>query len=891
MRQRTPGLGAGWIALFALGALGAVAFAVVSASPTSELVLYDGVVALALGVSIFGSRRLEPRQRRPWLCSSIALGAFLTGELIWWFYEVAGQHPFPSVADGFSLAGYIPLGIAASLLVSQREQERDRTAWLDAGILMAVAGLLIWSYVMEPYVGDAGVSHFGLGVTLAYPLADLLVLGLVIRLLFSPTARSRSTTMFTAGVLMILSADLSFAWKNLSGNFVTGSWIDTVWLLGYLLIAFAPLHPSARATTRARKRDSAHRARLVVVLAAVVVPQAVLISALAGLGLMRFDTVSVAACASMTVMVLVVARLWGLVGRARRTEERRGEERLSALVHHSADAILLVGTDHRISFASPAAEALCASATGSCLGTSLLDAFVTESRPAIARHLTSLAAMPEGAIVPLEGSVSVDNDAVVAVEGTVCNLLADQSVRALVVTLRDVTARRTLEEQLERRAFHDDLTDLANRALFADRVAHALSRSVRRSVIGVAVLFIDLDDFKAVNDGLGHGAGDELLRGVAVRIRAGLRPGDTVARLGGDEFAVLLEDVPSLEYAREVATRVLELLLLPIEMAGVSLAVPASVGVTLATADCTVESLLRDADIAMYNAKSKGKGQVALFDESLRDIATQHLALKIELPEALRSGQFRLDYQPIVNTGDQTIRGFEALIRWHHPTRGVVAPGQFIAAAEASGIIVDIGRWVLEQACHQAVLWNEGSPRPLTMSVNVSATQLHNPGFIDVLRAALEDSGLPPELLTIELTESILVEHNRVAQILEEIRSVGVSIAIDDFGTGYSSLSYLQKFPVTSVKVDRTFVAELAARGDSGLVRSILSLAEALGLTTVAEGVETAGQLEALNALECDLAQGYFLGYPQTSADITELLHGQTLAELAGRPPRESPAP
>ena len=527
---------------------------------------------------------------------------------------------------------------------------------------------------MEPYVGDAGVSRFGLGVTLAYPLADLLVLGLVIRLLFSPTARNRSTTMFTAGVLMILSADLSFAWKNLSGNFVTGSWIDTVWLVGYLLIAFAPLHPSAGDTTRARKRDSAHRSRLVVVLAAVVVPQAVLISALAGLGLMRFDTVSVAACASMTVMVLVVARLWGLVGRARRTEERRGEERLSALVHHSADAILLVGTDHRISFASPAAEALCGQASRSCIGTSLLDAFVTESRPALSRHLASLAAMPDGAIVPLEGSVCVDDESVVAVEGTVCNLLADQSVRALVVTLRDVTARRTLEEQLERRAFHDDLTDLANRALFADRVEHALSRSIRRSVIGVAVLFIDLDDFKAVNDGLGHGAGDELLRGVAARIRSGLRPGDTVARLGGDEFAVLLEDVPSLEYAREVAGASSNCSCSrsrwpaspwPSRRASVS---RSQLPTALSSRSCAMR-------ISRCTTPSrKARDQVALFDESLRDIATQHLALKIELPEALRSGQFRLDYQPIVNTGDQTIRGFEALIRWHHPRAASLLP-------------------------------------------------------------------------------------------------------------------------------------------------------------------------------------------------------------------------
>ena len=523
MRPRKPGLGAGWSSLFALGTIGAVAFVVIPTSLTTELLLYDGVVALAVVVSFIGWRRAEPGHRRAWLCSSIGLAGFLVGDLLWWGYGLAGQSPFPSVADVFSLAGYVPLGIAAALLVSKREPEHDRTAWLDAGILMAVAGLLIWSYVMEPYVGDPNVGALSLAVTLAYPLADLLVLGLVIRLLFSPIARNRATTMFTVGVLLILSADLSFAWQNLSGNFVTGSWVDAVWLLGYLFIAFAPLHPAAAQATFARSRESANRGRLVVVLAAVVVPQAVLISALAGLGLMHFDTVSVAACASMTVMVLVVARLWGLVGSARRTEERRGEERLSALVHHSADAILLVGTDFRISFASPAAESLCGRSGEPCLGTSMLDSFVADSQPAISKQLANLAAMPEGAIVPLDGGVCVDGEAVVAVEGTACNLLADASVSALVVTLRDVTARRTLEEQLERRAFHDDLTGLANRALFADRVAHALDRSVRQRNVEVAVLFIDLDDFKAVNDGLGHGAGDELLRGVADRIRSSLR--------------------------------------------------------------------------------------------------------------------------------------------------------------------------------------------------------------------------------------------------------------------------------------------------------------------------------------------------------------------------------
>jgi diguanylate cyclase (GGDEF)-like protein/PAS domain S-box-containing protein len=549
----------------------------------------------------------------------------------------------------------------------------------------------------------------------------------------------------------------------------------------------------------------------------------------------------------------------------------REEERLAALIRHSADAIFVVGEDCRIRFASPAATTLLESGGETQLGRSLLDSFVAASRQSIVRQLANLTAMPTAATVPLEAHLRTARGQARAVEGTACNLLGDSSIDGIVVTLRDVSVRAELEEQLTRRALHDDLTGLPNRALFADRLAHALDRAAREPQVQTAVLFVDLDDFKAVNDGMGHSAGDELIRGVAARIRAGLRPGDTVARLGGDEFAVLVDRVPSLEYANDVAQRILELLSLPIDVAGVSLAVPASVGVTLAGRGSDVESLLQDADIAMYTAKSKGKGRIEVFDETLRDIASQRLALKIDLPEALRLDQFRLDYQPIQRVSDHEIIGFEALIRWHHPSRGIVPPAEFIPAAEQSGLIVEIGRWVLEQACQQAAAWNRDRPQPLSISVNVSAVQLHSPGFNDLLRNVLETSGLPAPLLTIELTESVLVDSERVMRILEQLSTIGVKIAIDDFGTGYSSLSYLQKFPVTSVKVDRSFVAELT-NGDPGLVRSIVSLAEVLGLTTVAEGVETADQLKALDALNCSLSQGFYIGYPQTADKIDALL-------------------
>jgi diguanylate cyclase (GGDEF)-like protein/PAS domain S-box-containing protein len=604
------------------------------------------------------------------------------------------------------------------------------------------------------------------------------------------------------------------------------------------------------------------------------------VGGLADRRLIKVETLTMAVGVSAVSMALVAMRLWRLLARAQRLEARRGEERLSALIHHSTDAIFLVGVDASIRFASPAAHELLATATAADASVSLIDAFVHDDRQALASQLASLAAMPLGAVVPLEGRVAGNDGLVLVFEGTGANLLGDDNVGSLVVTLRDTTSRRELEEQLQRRVFCDDLTGIANRALFADRVAHALDRSTRQLDIRVAVMFVDLDDFKAVNDGLGHGAGDQLLRAVAVRIRACLRPADTVARMGGDEFAILVEDVPTVDYARNVAQRILEVLRLPVDVAEVSLAVPASIGIALAADSSTVESLLRDADIAMYSAKAQGKGRVAVFDDALRESAVQRLQFKVELPAALNAGQLRLDYQPILDISSQALRGFEALLRWDHPERGLIPPVEFIPAAEETGAIVDIGRWVLEEACRQAVLWNDNDSRSLWMSVNVSAVQLYHPGFVADVRRVLQATGLPAALLTLELTESVLIVHDRAEAILAELRAVGVGIAIDDFGTGYSSLAYLQRFPISSFKVDRSFISQLNETGDSGLVRSILAMAEAFGLTTVAEGIETTHQLSALDDLGCNLGQGFYLGRPQSAAEIDRLLRHEPRADL-----------
>ncbi|MCB9012190.1 MAG: EAL domain-containing protein, partial [Actinobacteria bacterium] len=655
--------------------------------------------------------------------------------------------------------------------------------------------------------------------------------------------------------------------------YVSGTWIDGAWLLGYAFIGVAPLHPSATREPRAQAIHGLGRGRLAFVLGAVLVPVVVLARELHLAGLDGLSTPTVAVAVAAATMLLVAGRLWMLLGRARRFEAARGAERLSALVDHSADAILLLGPDLAVRFASPATAEIWGAPVDTYLGQTFPQMLAGEDRSAFARQLRGLASDTGASSAPIEGWLQPAEGPPRAFEGTARNLLDNPSVDAIVITLRDVTHRRELEAQLERRALHDPLTGLANRTLFTDRVRHALQRAVRQPAAGTAVVFIDLDDFKAVNDGMGHGAGDELLREVGGRLRSCIRPADTVARLGGDEFALLLEDLDTPDQARHLAERALEMLKMPLHVGDLDLAVPASAGIAFATPDCTVDTILRDADLAMYSAKNAGKSQVAMFDDALRDVAARRLALRAALPEALRLDQFRLAYQPIHDVADRHLRGFEALLRWDHPEDGEVSPADFIPDAEESGLIVDIGRWVLHQACLQAAEWNRLAARPLEMSVNVSGVQLRHPAFLTDVAQALANAGLPANHLTLEITESVLIDHGDDMAVLTSLREMGVGLALDDFGTGYSSLAYLQRFPVTSVKIDRAFVSQLSSGGDDALVRSVVAIAEALSLTTVAEGVETDEQLSILDGLECALAQGYHVGRPESAEHITELIN------------------
>ena len=433
-------------------------------------------------------------------------------------------------------------------------------------------------------------------------------------------------------------------------------------------------------------------------------------------------------------------------------------------------------------------------------------------------------------------------------------------------------ARGELEErnaELARLAFRDPLTTLANRTLFRERVEHALVSGARQPE-EVAVLFIDLDNFKGINDTLGHGAGDRLLVDVAGRLLAATRGSDTVARLGGDEFAILLDRVHALDDAVIVAQRALAALLSPITLGGKSVHVGISIGIACGRGGESTDELLRNADVAMYRAKSRGRGRYEVFAPEMHAALLDRVELEEALRDALDAGELSLAFQPIVDLESRVVRGFEALVRWHHPLRGPVAPSTFIPLAEDSGTIHRIGRWVLRQACEEAVRWQALGPggRPVYVSVNVSGSQLDDPSLVVDVAAAIAASGLPPACLTLEITEGVIMRDSAASlERLSELKALGVCVAIDDFGTGYSSLAYLQRFPVDVLKIDKAFVDSIARGGnDAALARTIITLGETLGLRTVAEGIEEQEQHEELRLLGCQLGQGYLYARPLAPA-------------------------
>jgi diguanylate cyclase (GGDEF)-like protein/PAS domain S-box-containing protein len=426
-------------------------------------------------------------------------------------------------------------------------------------------------------------------------------------------------------------------------------------------------------------------------------------------------------------------------------------------------------------------------------------------------------------------------------------------------------------------ALFDQLTGLPSRALFLEQLKRAFSRAERQSGYQLAVLFLDCDRFKVVNDSLGHAIGDQLLQAVAQRLEDSLRPGDVVARLGGDEFAILLENLQSPQDAEHIATRINQSLTKFFSLEGHTVYISGSIGIAFNSQHSQQpEDLLRDADTAMYRAKAAGKSQYAVFEGTMHEQAQRSLQLETDLRCAIEAEQFQLFYQPIWSLETNSITGFEALIRWPHSERGMISPAEFIPIAEETGLIVPIGQWVIQEACRQMKIWKDQFPsaQPLTVSVNLSARQFSDPNLVSHIQSTLAQTGFPPHRLKIEITETMIVENHQAAvQILTQLQAIGIQIQVDDFGTGYSSLSVLHNLPLDTLKIDISFVRLLETDPDNAeIVKVIIKLAQNLGMVAIAEGVETQSQLRQLKALGCDFAQGYLLAKPLPPLEIERLV-------------------
>ena len=560
------------------------------------------------------------------------------------------------------------------------------------------------------------------------------------------------------------------------------------------------------------------------------------------------------------------------------TEQKRAEEQLhfqAQLLQTVGQAIIATDPAGVITYWNRVAEQMYGWPAEEVLGRNVLE--VTPS-PATQEQATEIMRRL-GSGEPWTGEFTVRRRDGTTFEAIVTDAPVHDETGALIGIVgisTDISERKALEEQLAHQAFHDPLTGLPNRALLVDRLAHALERLARHSA-SVALLFLDLDNFKVINDSLGHEVGDALLVAVAGRLAGCVRAGDTAARFGGDEFAVLLEDLPGLEPAEVAAERILTALEPDFQLAGHTFHISSSIGIAY-THDPTarVEDLLRNADAAMYGAKAAGKSRYEVFDPAMRDRAVTRLEVERDLRHALAAGELRVYYQPVVRLATGEIHQVEALVRWERPGRGLIEPVEFVELAEETGLILPIGRWVLEQACRTLAGWRRESAASslLGVTVNVSPRQLRSPGFVEHVAEILRDTGLTPGSLTLEITESLFMyDLERTLQMLGEFRALGVRVAIDDFGVGYSSLSYLKRFALDALKIDRSFVTGLPEDAqDQALVRGIIATARALRMEVTAEGIETAEQLVTLREFQCELGQGYLFGLPAPAGEIGRLL-------------------
>ncbi len=869
--------------------------------------------------------------RGAWLLFALGNALWVVGDLVASWLELTTGVTFPSVADGIYLLGYPVLAVAIVWASRLRGPHRDAVGCLDGLMVAMAAAIPIWVLWIGPSVQDVSPAGLDLVVTLAYPLMDVLLIACGTRFVLGGGRWSAAAVLGVSGLAANVVADVAYNVAALAGSYQPPDPLDLGFLLAYLIWILMAVHPSASTLLEGGHRPAGvpYRARTWALVAVVVLPLSVL-----AVSYVEGDPIDgwIVTVALAIITVAMVLRLW-LIARAGSSAWRGPALLSSAALVVVVAAVGLTSLQQRSTRADATANGLMDAAAAA----ERLDGIAVRSdRPgpdgadarrawsgqiaALRRHLDTAGVTP--AVRRSLGSllenyetaltrqlVAVDARDLVAgaeierreivpahtafIEGaraaaaesrarsdraakrarftTVLALAVSLAFLALLLVRVGGVGRR---DELAHQALHDSLTGLPNRGMIEEKLRHAFSRA-RRSTQGLVLL--DLDDFKALNDSLGHPVGNELLVALAERLAAAVPDsGGLLARIGGDGFAILLDDIEGPECAVATAERMLALLQTPFAIAGSTHLAHASVGIAVSDGSGTgsaserAATVLRDAELAMYAAKDREGNSHELFTAEMHDAVAKRLKLKAELALAIQREEFTLVYQPIVDIAEGRVVGYEALVRWVHPERGFVSPADFIPVAEQTGLIVELGTWVLREACRQVAEWRRDWHDDRYISVNVAGNQLQREDFPEQVAAALAETGLPASALLLEVTESSLIlDLDGSQRRMDAVRSLGVRFAIDDFGTGYSSLSYLSRFPLDVLKIDKSFIDEITtgSRGRA-IVDAVVRMAASLDLAVVAEGIEEPEQKQVLQEIGCGLGQGYFYARPLPAADV-----------------------
>ena len=833
----------------------------------------------AVGCCLVAGLRTHGRRRFAWLMLGASAAVWGMGAGAWAYYEVLRGEavPYPSLADVGYLSA-VPLAAVALVAFFPRGEASVRhllDGLLVAGGLLAVS----WATVMGALFATHSGTLLENALGLAYPIGDVILLTIALSLLRSARGEWRlALVLICCGIFMYAIADSLFTYLTTVGTYSTVNGMDVMWVVAYFLIGIAALVPSGEADSPFDR----HWSTVGVLLPYVFVFLALLVAFAVNLrgGLTPFYVWDGRGLLGvLLIRQAITLRENRQLNRhleervAERTRELASRERhFRALIQRSTDSTTVLDSGGVITYQSPAIKSFLGYRAAEVVGHPFAMLVQPEDAVRVQSVISDLTSA-QGRSASLELQLEHRDGTTRVGEATFSNLLGDADVAGVVVNMRDVTMRIRLREELAHNTVHDGLTGLPNRTLFNERLAHALRKN-KRMKAATTVMFVDIDHFKTVNDTKGHAVGDAVLVAAATRIEACVRVSDTVARLGGDEFGIILEGVS--ERARAVARRVVEAMQTPVHTGQGEVVASVSVGVAAAMPSDDVETLVRHADTAMYQAKARGRNQVALYDPETHAQMLDEMQLQSDLRLALQRGELRLHFQPIVDLVDGSVVGGEALLRWEHPTRGLIAAGDFIASAERSGAMRDIGRWVLAEACRLAGPWfNHTGPSLDWISVNISAVQLSDAALIDDVRAALDASALAPHRLVLELTESgLMTAPGKATGFLTAARELGVRIAVDDFGTGYSSLSNLEQFPIDILKVDTSVVNSASERGElSAVARTILDLSRNLHVQAIAEGIERAEQAQTFAERECRLGQGFLFAKPLPPGDFEAFVH------------------